>query len=79
LAAEVSIDEVSTMRKLIRATVFGLTVAAAGIATSGCSDTTETKEQTTIKAPGGTATETRSIKVEKDGQNPPAAPSEKMP
>jgi hypothetical protein len=67
------------MRKLIRTTVFGLTMAGAGIASSGCGDTTENKEQTTIKTPGGTATETRDIKVQKSGENPPAAPSEKNP
>jgi hypothetical protein len=57
----------------------GVALASAGLCFTGCSDTTETKEQTTIKTPGGTATETRDAKIQKSGQNPPAAPSEKTP
>ena len=67
------------MRKLIRATVFGLTVAGAGIVFSGCGDTHQNKEQTTIKTPSGSATGDAYDKIQKSGENPPAAPSEKNP
>ncbi len=67
------------MRKLIRVAAFGLTVAGAGLAFSGCSDTTSTTEQTKIQTPNGSVKETHTDKIEKSGQNPPAAPSEKMP
>ncbi len=67
------------MRNFMNAAALGLTLTALGVGLTGCNDTTETKEQTKITTPGGTARETRDIKVEKSGQNPPAAPSEKMP
>jgi hypothetical protein len=45
----------------------------------GCSDTTGSKEEVKVTTPGGTTRETKEIKVEKSGQNPPSAPSDKMP
>ena len=42
----------------------------------GCTEETGTKEEIKVKGPEGTTTETREIKVNKSGENPPAAPSE---
>jgi hypothetical protein len=67
------------MRNLMMTGVLGLGLAAIGIGLPGCGDTTETQEKTKITTPGGTATETHDVKVNKTGSNPPAAPSEKMP
>lgn len=67
------------MRKMVTTTVLGLALTVLGVGLPGCGDTTESTEQTKITTPGGTATETRDVKVNKTGSNPPAAPSEKMP
>jgi hypothetical protein len=66
------------MRKLISATLCGVVVASA-VGITGCTDSTGTQETTKITTPTGTATETKSNKIEKTGNNPPAAPSEKAP
>jgi len=65
------------MRKLISATLTGVILAGFGIGVTGCSDETSTKEEVKITTPGGTSKETREVKVQKSGENPPAAPSEK--
>jgi hypothetical protein len=42
----------------------------------GCTEETGSKEEIKTTTPGGTSKETREIKVQKSGDNPPAAPSE---
>jgi hypothetical protein len=65
------------MRKLINLTMAGIIVAGMGIGLSGCSDESKEKTQTTISTPNGKTTETHEVKIDKSGQNPPAAPAEK--
>jgi hypothetical protein len=63
-----------------RATIVpALVLASATFGFVGCSDTTGSKEEVKVTTPGGTTRETKEIKVNKSGENPPAAPSEKMP
>ena len=64
------------MRKLMTPMLAGAILGGLTIGMVGCTEETGTKEEVKIKAPGGTATETREIKVNKSGENPPAAPSE---
>jgi hypothetical protein len=65
------------MRRLISAMLTGVILAGFSIGITGCTDETGTKEEVKITTPGGTSKETREIKVNKSGENPPAAPSEK--
>jgi len=65
------------MRKLISGMLTGVILAGLSIGITGCTDETGTKEEVKITTPGGTSKETREIKVEKRGENPPSAPSEK--
>jgi len=67
------------MRKIINTLMAGVMLAGISVVFTGCTDETGTKQETKITTPSGTATETRSIKVDKTGQNPPLAPSEKTP
>jgi hypothetical protein len=62
------------MRKMVRATLAGVILAGLSMGSVGCSEQTGSKEQTTIKSPGGTTTETKETKVQQRGQNPPPAP-----
>jgi hypothetical protein len=39
----------------------------------GCSDTSTTTRETTVKTPGGTTTTTETRQVEQTGENPPPA------
>jgi hypothetical protein len=39
----------------------------------GCSDTSKSSRETTVKTPGGSTTTTETQKVEKSGENPPPA------
>jgi hypothetical protein len=50
-----------------------LAMATLGICSIGCSDTSKTSRETTVKTPGGTTTTTETQKVEKSGENPPSA------
>jgi hypothetical protein len=50
-----------------------LMLAILSIGLWGCSDTSKTSKETTVKTPGGTTTTTESKKVEKSGENPPPA------
>jgi hypothetical protein len=54
-------------------------LAGMGVGSTGCTESTGTKEVEKTTTPGGTATETRQIKIDKTGENPPAAPSAKRP
>jgi hypothetical protein len=66
------------MRKYISTFVAGIMLCGSGVIMTGCTDESGVKTDTTIKAPDGSQTrETREIKVEKKGDNAPAAPSEK--
>jgi hypothetical protein len=46
------------------------TILGAGVC--GCGEKSETKEQTTIKGPGGTTTITEDKSIKQEGKNPPA-------
>jgi hypothetical protein len=77
-AVHTSIDKEASMRKYISTFVAGIMLCGAGVIMTGCTDESGVKTDTTIKAPDGSQTrETREIKVEKKGDNAPAAPSEK--
>jgi hypothetical protein len=65
------------MRKFVNTFLVGVVLASGSIVISGCNDETGTKTETKISTPGGTTTEARETKVDKTGQNPPLAPSEK--
>jgi hypothetical protein len=65
------------MRKLINTLVAGVVLGGIGVALPGCTDETGTKSETKVTTPEGSTTERREIKVDKSGQNPPVAPSEK--
>jgi len=67
------------MRKIINTLMAGVMLAGISVAFTGCTDETGAKQDTKITGPGGTTTESKQIKVDKSGQNPPLAPSEKTP
>jgi hypothetical protein len=69
--------EATLMRKLISGTLTGVILAGLSIGIIGCTDETGSKEEVKITTPGGTSKETREIKVQKSGENPPLAPSDK--
>jgi hypothetical protein len=64
------------MRNVITTMLASALLAGLTIGMAGCTEETGTHEEK-VKAPGGTTTESRDIKVNKSGDNPPAAPSEK--
>jgi len=65
------------MRKRMNAILVGAALAGLGLGAAGCGEQSGVKEETKVTTPGGTATETRQVKINKTGENPPAAPSEK--
>ena len=65
------------MRKLLATMLAGAVLAGLSIGMVGCTEESGVKEQTTIKGPTGTTTETKDITVKKSGDNPPPAPVEK--
>jgi hypothetical protein len=65
------------MRKYISTLFAGIMLCGFGVGLTGCTDETKTETQTTIKTPDGSAKETHIDKIDKSGQNPPLAPSEK--
>ncbi len=65
------------MRKMIITLMAGLILGGLSVGMPGCSEETGVKETTKIKTPDGTTTETNQTKVNKSGENPPLAPSEK--
>jgi hypothetical protein len=77
-AVKILFNEEQLMRKSICAflacvMLFGFTVVM-----TGCSEESGVKTDTTIKSPDGSSTrETQEVKVNKKGDNPPMAPSEK--
>jgi hypothetical protein len=65
------------MRKLINTLLAGVVLTGVSVAFTGCTDEIGTKEETKVTSPQGTTTERREVKIEKSGENPPPAPSEK--
>jgi hypothetical protein len=66
------------MRKLINTLMAGLILTGLSVGMTGCSEESGVKETTKITKPdGSTTTETNQVKINKSGENPPAAPSEK--
>jgi hypothetical protein len=72
-----SITEVKIMRKLMTTILAGAMLAGLTMGMVGCTEETGTKEEVKIKGPNGTTTETKTDTVNKSGNNPPAAPSDK--
>jgi hypothetical protein len=64
------------MRKLMTAMLAGAILGGLTIGMVGCTEETGKTEKVEIKTPDGKTTETKDIKVNKSGDNPPAAPSE---
>jgi hypothetical protein len=76
--AEVPINEERLMRKYISTLLAGIVLCGFGVGLTGCTEESGVKTDTTIKAPDGSSTkETNQTKIEKKGDNPPLAPSEK--
>ena len=66
------------MRKSISAFLAGVMLFGFSVVLTGCTEESGVKTDTTIKAPDGSSTrETHEIKIDKKGDNPPLAPSEK--
>jgi hypothetical protein len=65
------------MRKSLNTLMAGLMLVGTCVAFTGCTEETGTKQEIKTTTPGGTTTERREVKVDKSGQSPPAAPSEK--
>jgi hypothetical protein len=64
------------MRKVISTTLAGVMLLGLSAGMVGCSDETGSKVEVKSTTPGGTTTETQSLKVKKSGENPPLAPSD---
>jgi hypothetical protein len=67
------------MRKLINTLMAGVILTGGSVAITGCTDESAVKEETKITTPTGTTVEKHTATIDKSGQNPPAAPSEKTP
>jgi hypothetical protein len=66
------------MRKFINTLMAVVMLGGFTVVLSGCTDESGVKTETTIKNPDGSkTTETRETKIDKNGENPPAAPSER--
>ncbi len=66
------------MRRMFNTLMAGLILGGLSIGMTGCSEESGVKQETKITKPDGSqTTETRQIKVDKSGESPPAAPSEK--
>jgi hypothetical protein len=65
------------MRRFISTALASAILAGLGTGMVGCTDETGTKEEVKVTTPGGTSKETRELKIEKSGDNPPATPAEK--
>jgi hypothetical protein len=66
------------MRKLMATMLASTVLAGLTIGMVGCTEESGTKEEVKIKSPTGTTTETRDLTIKHSGDNPPAAPSEKV-
>jgi hypothetical protein len=75
-AAEFTFIEANSMRNLITTMLASAVLAGMTFGMIGCTEETGSKEEIKTTTPGGTSKETREIKVQKSGDNPPAAPSE---
>ncbi len=60
------------MRKLISTLTMGALLMGLGIGISGCSDESSEKSTVVTKSPEGTVKQTKEIKTESSGSNPPA-------
>jgi hypothetical protein len=77
LAAEISIDKATLMRKFINASLALVMMFGGTAVFSGCGEESGVKTDTKITAPDGSQTRERAdIKVDKSGPNPPMLPSE---
>jgi hypothetical protein len=76
-AAEVPINEEIPMRKYISTLLAGIMLCGFGVGLTGCTDESAVKSEVKQTTPEGTTRETKEVKVDKSGQNPPLAPSEK--
>jgi hypothetical protein len=66
------------MRKVLTAFLAPAVLCAFTVVLSGCTEESGVKQDTKITAPDGSTTnERREIKIDKKGDNPPLAPSEK--
>jgi hypothetical protein len=66
------------MRKSISAFLAGAVLFGFTVVMTGCTEESGVKQDTKITAPDGSSTnERREIKIDKKGENPPLAPSEK--
>jgi len=65
------------MRRFINTTLASAILAGLGTGMVGCTDETGTKEEVKVTTPGGTSKETRELKIQKSGDNPPVTPAEK--
>jgi hypothetical protein len=66
------------MRKYISALLAPAILCGFTILVSGCNEESGVKSDTKVTAPDGSSTnEHREIKIDKKGENPPLAPSEK--
>jgi hypothetical protein len=65
------------MRNVMTTMLASAVLAGLTIGMAGCTEETGTHEEVKIKSKDGTTTESRDIKVNKSGDNPPAAPSDK--
>jgi hypothetical protein len=66
------------MRKSISAILAGVMLFGFSVVLTGCTEESGVKNETKITAPDGSSTkETNQFKIEKKGDNPPLAPSEK--
>ncbi len=66
------------MRKILTAFLAPAVLCGFTLVLSGCTEEAGVKTDTTIKAPDGSTTrEIHETKIDKKGENPPLAPSEK--
>jgi hypothetical protein len=65
------------MRKYISTLLTGIMLCGFGVGLAGCADESAVKTETKITTPDGSTKETHIDKIDKSGQNPPKAPSEK--
>jgi hypothetical protein len=64
------------MRKVVSTTLAGAILVGLSAGMVGCTDETGSKEEVKVTTPGGTVKETKEIKIQKSGDNPPMAPSD---
>jgi hypothetical protein len=66
------------MRKIVNTLMAAVILSGLGVGLTGCNEESGVKETTKITRPDGSqTTETNQTKINKSGENPPPAPSEK--